>query len=76
MKLKATFETEVYINDRGYIAIRQRDPLEPDPQDAQAEQIVELSPQQAQLVAAQLKAFAEEFGNEWHMVDERPQKPA
>lgn len=56
MKLKSTYETEVYISDGGYLAIAQ-----PDPMGGEA-QIVLLSPEQARLVARKLEEAASDDG--------------
>ncbi|PLC40481.1 hypothetical protein C0Q88_22005 [Ralstonia pickettii] len=48
MKLKATYETEVYISKGGYLCIRQKDQLGND------DPVVMLSPAQAKLVADEM----------------------
>lgn len=62
MKLKATFETEVYISEVGYIAIRQPG------QHGDEEAIVLLSAEQARLVAEELSNLASD-PNGWSEID-------
>ncbi|HJS45659.1 MAG TPA: hypothetical protein VJ753_04580 [Rhizomicrobium sp.] len=58
MKIKATYETEVYICQSGYIAIKQHDGLGDEPQ------IVLLSPGQAEAITGEFRRLLQSQ-NEW-----------
>jgi len=55
MKLQATYETEIYIGDTGYIVIKQAGPV------TEEESIVFLSADQASLVADEMQKLVNEL---------------
>lgn len=65
MKLKATLETEVYISQGGYLAIKQRDQL-----GGRDDPVILLSPHQAQLVAQEIGLLLQDLSWWSDMEDE------
>lgn len=55
MKLQATYETEIYIGDTGYIVIKQAGPV------TEEESFVFLSADQAALVAGEMQKLVNEL---------------
>jgi DNA-binding transcriptional regulator YiaG len=67
MKLKTAYETEIYISEAGYLAIKQPDPMGGDPS------IVILSPDQARRIAEEIVVLQAEQLEAW---DEDPEDGA
>jgi hypothetical protein len=58
IKLKPTYETEVFVNEPGYLTIKQQDNLGNEPA------IIMLSPEQARLVIVEAARLLR-FENQW-----------
>lgn len=65
MKLKAAFATEVFINEPGYLTIKQDDPMGNDPA------IVMLTPEQAELVVREMRRLLEDKASWWELLDDQ-----
>ena len=63
IKLKATYETEVFINEPGYLTIRQRDSIGNEPA------LVMLSPEQAKAVIEEMQRLVG-FSDQWWTINE------
>ncbi len=59
MKLKPTYETETFINERGYYVIAQIDAIGGD------RQLIELSPDQMRILAADMTEHIEQSESWW-----------
>ncbi len=67
MKLKAAYETEVYISNGGYLCLRQSDPAGGD------DSVVMLSEEQAKLVAKEIERLLRD-GGWWEASEETEDK--
>lgn len=68
MKMKASFETEVYLCEGGYLAIKQIDPLGDEPT------VVCLTHEQVKLLARELQKWAKN-GDWWCGIDRSESEP-
>lgn len=71
MKIRNTYETEVYLTKAGYLAIKQPDTM------GGEDSVVLLSPEQARLVANEIHERAAEHVGVWNDgTGEEPEDPA